>query len=201
MEKLLDKIFDFDKISTKFVLLLLIVSSFLLFVPIEFLSKLNLTKFNEEYGKYIGITFLFSFSFLSVALVTAIINWVRSKKFKIKREKEIIEVLNNLDDHEKAILREFLLTGSSTLQLPFDDPAVNGLHGKGIIYQVANIGFTYLHGSYFNYSIVKFAVKELVRNAHLVGLPTMAEGISNERRNYILNNRPNWAKTKQQFDS
>jgi hypothetical protein len=199
MDKLVERIFDFNKIPTKLMLLLWIMSGVMLFFPAAFLTKLNLTEFNAEYGKFVGVTFLFTTGFLVVTIVTSIQNSIKSGNVFRRRKEEIIHTVQNLDEHEKAVLREFSINGSSTLQLPIDNATVNGLHSKGIIYQVSNTGFVYFHGSYFPFSITEIALKEILKNSHLVGLPTMQEGISMDQRDEIIRRRPNWAKTKSQF--
>ncbi|PWE22556.1 super-infection exclusion protein B [Aliarcobacter skirrowii] len=86
-------IINFLKLSTKFIVLICIISGLLLFSNQEFIEQLSLFDFKEEFGIYLGITFLFT-------LVLSIINiflylWKLTKTYvdskKVLAEKKIEE--------------------------------------------------------------------------------------------------------------
>lgn len=108
----------------------------------------------------------------------------------------ILSAVQNLDFHEKALLREFFINGKSTLQLPIDNDTVVGLLNKYILYQASDTGFTYLHGAYFSYSITEFARKNLTNE--MIDLPKNPTDADKKR---ILNERPTWAKERSRMDN
>ena len=127
MEKLFEKLFDINRIPTKFIFVLWVSSGIIIFVPQDFLLKLNLTDFNKEYGKYLGITFIISTALLVVTIFTTILQSINKKRNYKKIEEGILRELETLTIHEKALLSEFYIQNKSTLQLPFDNDTVAGL--------------------------------------------------------------------------
>jgi Super-infection exclusion protein B len=195
MEKILLALFDLKRIPTKLILVFWLSCVLILFAPEKFLNRLNINDFMRANGKYIGVCFVLSSAFLVVVFISFLSKSIGKRKMVEKRKKEITRDLNSLDNHEKALLREFYIHGKDTLQLPMDNETVVGLANKGIIYQASSTGFTYVHGAYFPYSITEFASKNL--NAQKIDLP---ENPTEGEKSKILNARPNWAKERQRFD-
>lgn len=195
-EKILEKLFDIKKIPTKFIFVIWLTSLFLLFFPEEFLNKLNLQEFISEFGKYIGISFLISTGFLIVTLITYFSRLISNYRLSKTIRKSILNDINYLNHHEKALLREFFLNNKQTLQLPMDDDTVTGLENKSIIYRASNTGFTYVHGAYFPYSINNIAQKNL--SLKMLELP---ENLTEEDKIWIFENRPKWAKERTKLDN
>ncbi len=191
MEKFLEKLFDIKKIPTKLILVFWLTSAMLLFVPKNWILKFNLTEFNIDYGKFIGITFIISSAFLIVSTFTSISLFLRRKKLRKKYKENIYNAIQRLDFHEIALLREFVINNKNTLQLPFDNDTVIGLVNKGVIDQVSSTGFTYLNGIFFNYSISKEA--ELYLTSHILQIP---ENPTESEKQQIMNSRPAWAVEK-----
>ena len=54
MESLVKALFDFDKLTSKLFLIILILSSIILFVPIEWLIKIKLEFISKTYGHWAG---------------------------------------------------------------------------------------------------------------------------------------------------
>ncbi|MBX2966819.1 MAG: superinfection exclusion B family protein [Cyclobacteriaceae bacterium] len=195
MEKFLEKLFDINKIPTKLIIVILLSSALILFVPQQFLTKLNLDGFLHDYGKFIGISFIVSSGFTLIALWTYVTRLISRRRLSKKIKESIIKDINYLDFHEKALLREFFINGKHTLQLPFDNDTVVGLVNKHIIYQASSTGFTYLHGAYFPYTISDIANKHLTNK--ILELP---ENPTEEEKRKILDSRPNWAKERSRMD-
>ena len=195
MEKLLEKLFDIKRIPTKLIFVLWLSSSLILFVPERFLARLNIKGFIEEYGKYIGITFIISSAFLLVTIITFGTRLVSRKRITNKIKRGILRDIHYLDIHEKALLREFSINGKQTLQLPMDNDTVVGLVNKHILYQASNTGFKYVHGAYFPYSITEFALENLT--PQLIDLP---ENPTEEDKRRIFDSRPTWAKERSRID-
>ncbi len=195
MDKFFEKLFDINKIPTKLIIVVWLSSALILFVPRQFLTKLNLDGFLHEYGKFIGISFVLSSGFTLIALWTYISGLISRRKLSKKIKESIIKDINYLDSHEKALLREFFINGKHTLQLPFDNDTVVGLVNKYIIYLASSTGFTYLHGAYFPYTISDIAKKHLTYK--ILELP---ENPTEEEKWKILDSRPNWAKDRSRID-
>lgn len=196
MEKILEKLFDLKKIPTILFFVLWICSGVILFVSEQILVKLNLKDFLTEFGKYIGITFLISTAFLLISLISYIRDKILYRKLKKNIERDILLELSKLGFHEKILLREFFINQKDALQLPMDNDTVVGLQNKRILYQVSSTGFTYIHGAYFTYSITEFAKRHLTTD--LIGLP---HNMSEDDKRRIIQERPEWAKDKHDFEN
>jgi len=195
MEKILEKLFDIKKIPTKLLFVIWLSSGLILFVPSKFLTKLSLTDFLKDYGKYIGIAFLISSAFLLVTLINYVGKLISRKRLTKKIKASILKDIKYLDVHEKALLREFYINGKQTLQMPLDNDTVVGLVNKHIIYQASSTGFTYLHGVYFPFSMTEIALDNLT--SEIIDLP---QNPSEEDKRRIISLRPNWAKEKSRIE-
>ncbi len=196
MEKIIEKLFDIKKIPVKFFFVIWICSLLLLFLPAKIVEKLKLDEFIAEYGKYVGLAFIFCSAFLIVTLVSFLTKRGKSKRYIKSIEETILKSINNLDSHEKALLREFVINGKSALQLPFDNDTVQGLVNKHVIYQISDTGFAYRDGMFFSYSITGFADDHLTNN--MLDIPS---DISDADRDRILNSRPVWAMERAKWDN
>ena len=144
MESLAKILFDFDKLPSKLVFIVAVLSGTILFAPATFLAKLKLADFTDSYGSWVGIAFVASLAFLAVTLLTTIQNRIRRARLHRETEKDIEQNLASLDPREKSILREFYIIGT-TINLPMDNPQVVGLQDKHII----RLAQSNLGGSYF----------------------------------------------------
>lgn len=196
MDKFLDKLFDIKKIPTKLLFVIWLSSGLILFVPQNFLTKLNLADFLKDYGKYIGIAFLVSSAFLLVILINYLGKLITRKRLTKKIRSSILKDIKYLDMHEKALLREFYINNKQTLQMPLDNETVVGLLNKHIIYQASSTGFTYLHGIYFTFSMTEIVSDNLT--PELIDLP---QNPTEEDKRRIISQRPNWAKEKSKVEN
>jgi len=189
MEKILENLFDLKKIPIRVIFALWLCTCVILFVPEEIILRLNLNDFLSEYGKFTGITFLVSSSILFVSLIVYFFKIIYRLINRIKTKNSIREELNDLNLHEKAVIREFYINSKEVLQLPINDETVAGLFRKRIIYRVSEVGITNFFGIFYNFALSDFAKNEITNR--LIGLP---EQITEEDKNRILNERPHWAK-------
>lgn len=179
---------DINKIPTRIILLVWIISALLLFIPDEQMTQFALQEFKNDYGKYFGIAFIASSAFIILIVATWIINSINNERLKRKFKKVIIESVNTLDPHEKAVLREFYIQGQDTLKIPMDNPTVSGLINKRILYQVGQYGQMSLVGMLFNFSITKVARENLT--PAILELPIGEP--SEQDIQEIRNARPRW---------
>ncbi len=159
-----------------------------MFLPETMMIKLNLIVFKADYGKYFGISFIGSSGLLILMLGKWIINKVNSKISNAKYRKIILESVQNLDNHEKAVLREFYIQDKNTLKIPMDNPTVSGLVNKHILYLVGQYGEMSVVGMLFNYSISNVARENLTYE--LLELPIGEP--SKQEIEQIRINRPSW---------
>ncbi len=190
----LTAIFSIKKIPTKFVFLFWISSGCLLFLPERALIFLKLTEFISSYGKFIGIIFLLTTTFLIIVLII----WISSKignGIRKKRNKKIsIDKLNYLDSYEKAVIREFFILGKNTTLMPIDNPTVIGLINSHIIKVVSRNGKLILGGYYFSVSLENHL--EPLLTDEVIGLPARED----EGGYYkLMQERPEWAKKLNNF--
>ncbi len=182
------KLLDVKKIPTNWIFIIWVILLLLLFLPEEFIGKLELTEFKKDYGKFFGIIFLASSGLLIVFCASWIYKKINSRSLKKKYKALIIESVLNLDSHEKAVLREFYIQGKNTIKIPMDNPTVSGLINKRIIYQVGRYGEMSSVGMLFNYAISETARKQLT--LEIVELPS-GEPTQQEIER-IRNSRPRW---------
>jgi hypothetical protein len=171
--KILDRLFDFDKISAKLFLTLSLATGFLLIAPDIWLSTLRIQVFMRDYGWIMGVVFVISGALLLTKAADWILKSIEKSRAKAKIKKEINEIiLGNLDEHEKTILREFSIQGKNTIQLPIDNPVVAGLSKKGFLKYVG--AAEYIRGVRVVAVMVSPAVVPFI-NSIIVGLPTAKE--------------------------
>lgn len=189
MEKIFEKLFDFEKIPTKLILILWITSGILLFVPSEYQEKLNLTSFVQEYGRFMGITFLVTTAFLIITFISFFYNKIKENSSRKKNIRRIKSSVRNLTFSEIQILREFAILSKSTIQLPFLDESVISLENKMIIYKASNSGTVTMRGQFWPYSISEYA--EPLINFEILSLPKEP---TEKQKEKIFDERPNWTK-------
>jgi hypothetical protein len=152
------------------------------------MSQFALQEFKNDYGKYFGIASIASSAFVILIVATWIINSINNERLKRKYKKVIIQSVNILDPHEKAVLGEFYTQGQDTLKIPMDNPTVSGLINKRILYRVGQYCQMSLVGMLFNFSITKVARENLT--PEILELPI---GEPSEQEIQIIRNaRPGW---------
>jgi hypothetical protein len=187
----LTNLLDLNKITAKTAFIILLISGGLMFLPADFLAKLEIAAFKKEFGKYFGFAFLASAAFLIVALLNWIQQKVNSRIRKRKWAKNLKEAINKIDFSEVKVLREFPLNGQQSLDMPIDDPVVAGMLNKGILYQLSSMGQMSREGM-----MMPVAINSLISDQitpEFLGLPRTEP--SQQEIDKILNARPDWAKS------
>lgn len=183
------KIFEILKFPIKFIVVIVFVFGLLLFLPHWTLEKLKLVEFINTYGKFIGILFLVSGSYL-VLLFAA---WIQSYFHKQKRLKKFISELEKdlieLSPNEIYLLREFYIQGNDTIQVPIDNPVVAGLLHKKIIYIISNTGRASIFGMFLSVRINNLLKNKITTDLLRLpnGQPTEQEieDIKSKRPDYL----------------
>jgi hypothetical protein len=190
----LKSFFDFTKLPTKIFIVISLVTGFFIFSTPEILKKFKLEKF-EEYAGYISLAFLFT----TVLVFVNFIIWVFNKiNYKIKFRKvkaEIKQTVKDLDNREQSVLREFFLRGQSSITMPIDNDVISGLLDKKVLKMNRQInGGTVGYNMKFPLSINNY-VREILTNEDIqfIANPT------DEQKNQILENRPDWAENSRRY--
>ncbi|MDY3548950.1 super-infection exclusion protein B [Riemerella anatipestifer] len=197
METLLSKLFDLNKIPTKIIFLLAIVSGLLMFLPDTILSQLYITEFKKDYGKYFGIIFIISISFLFINLLIWIFKKINVYVFRKKISKKLMKNLNELTFAEQSVIREFFIKNEPAIKLPYDNPIVKNLINKGIVVRISDIG----EQNVFAGMLFPFKLNDKLKDKitdEILGLDTSKT--DEENLDFAFANRPNWAKELDRID-
>lgn len=193
--EVISKLFDITKLPSKFFAWALLLCGTVLFLPSSIASKLHLDAIPTEYLPAIGGVFVGAAAFLLVNLTIWLLQKGKLKRERAKRVKNTKEALLELDEPEKAVLREFYFQNRNTIELPADHPAVVGLRNKGLIQLAGSNGYASLSGSIFPFALTKVARGEIQPGT--IGWPT--EG-SEDARATLENSRPNFMRGIDQRD-
>ena len=197
METLLSKLFDLNKIPTKIIFLLAIVSGLLMFLPETVLNQLSITEFKNEYGKYFGIIFIISIAFLLINLLIWLFKKVNYYLYRNNISKKLIKNLKELSSAEQSVLREFFIKNEPAIKLPYDNPIVKNLIDKGIVVRISNIG----EQNVFVGMLFPFKLNDIIKSKITEELLGIDISKTNEEiQNFIYLNRPNWTKKLERID-
>jgi hypothetical protein len=189
LEKYLKAIFDLNKLPTKFFFLLSAVSGFVLFIDEQFLNeKLFIDNLKDKYGWVLGIIFILSSGLVLVNFVIWIFKTVQRKILMTKGKKKFAERVKNFDRIEKSILREFILNGQKSIEMPIDNPSVSGLLDKNILVMNRQFGNTSIMTGFKTSLSINETVLEILelKDIDLSEQPTELE------IEFAKNNRPEW---------
>lgn len=126
-----------------FLVLLLVPSAALFYLPEAWLDGLHLAQVAEQYRFYLGAAVLVSAILLMVEGVAwwderkqnalSPRGWKRHRHWGSGSMGRQRQMTTTLTPGEQAVLREFAVQGLPTLHLPFEDPIVAGLLSKGVL--------------------------------------------------------------------
>jgi len=146
---ILDKIISFIKLPLKVIVLLAIILSLLLFLPKSVIEILKLEQFINEYGKYIGITFLFSIGYIIIIFIPWILNKKKLKNINRKYLEDMKKELNNLSLPAIFFLREFFLQNKDVIEVPMENTEFIDLYNKHILIMASKNARPYIYGTFF----------------------------------------------------
>ena len=182
--------FDLSKLPAKFFVLFALASGFILFANELFLEKIQLGSIKTTYGPTIGLVFVIS---AGLTLLNFFI-WIGKQinfGWHFFQAKGIVKKrLSELDNHEKAIFREFMICGQRSIEMPYDDPIIVGLMDAGLLKMNRQFGDSaIISGRLAALSMGKYAEKYIRR--HHVDLQVNP---TDEEKQYIISIRPSWAR-------
>lgn len=168
-----DTILGWIKLSPKYILPLFVLTASLLFLPTTYLARFGIDVLVASYRMWIGLVCLSSFSLL----ISHFGFWIKDKLIASKRTRQFLKLakasLHNLTPAEKAVLAEFILLQTKSMNLDFQSGVTNGLEHARIIYRSASVG-SLLDG--FAYNLQPWAWEELNKHPELLE-PELSERI------------------------
>ncbi|WP_353078212.1 super-infection exclusion protein B [Flavobacterium sp.] len=181
-------LFDLTKLPTKFFFLFSVLSGFILFAEETLLKKVHLEKLNDSNGWIIGLIFISTLGLVLVNFVMWLFKKITNRIEFFKIKKDYIKRLRNLDEYEKAVLREFYITQKSSIEVPMDDSTVVGLIRKKIIFVNQQFG----NGFIMNGMDVAVSMSKYVeKNLKLEDI-NFKENMTEDEIHFIKSNRPKW---------
>lgn len=137
MEKV-NSIFDWIKLSPKYMIPISFVSGFLIFADDTLLNKFGLNELVTKFRPYLGLIFLLSivliisnFLFWSIPIVN---KWINNLKINSRMRSR----LNNLTQEEKEIFLGYILENTRSQFFALMDGVVLELKREGLIYGAIN---------------------------------------------------------------
>ncbi|MCU0598864.1 MAG: superinfection exclusion B family protein [Desulfobacterales bacterium] len=103
----------------------------------------------------------------------------------IKKKRQSLQYVKQLDENEKSVLREFIIQGQNTIEMPVEDKTIAGLIHKGILEQIGSKGEYSVRGLMLPV-MISFACKKRL-NPQILGMPPV---LNDETRNTLIASRP-----------
>jgi len=161
---------DFLKLPPNILTAISLVSGVILFAPNNFVNKLYMDNFRNQFGFAIAIIFLISTSVLIVLLFTIIlkkiITLINNKKIKKAR----IDYLLNADDYKVKLIKRFMDDETHTLKIQQNDGLTVELLHFGLISMAGNtqpVDFGYDNEMYLRYFLQPWVINLINNNEKL----------------------------------
>ena len=150
----LNGIFQAIKLPIKFIIGMVLFIAVLFLLPQEILIYFGIFQIFENYRGYFSLVFLGGIVFLLLNIVIYFVNLIKlqiGSNNKIRNQKILNKKINTyileLDSTEKAILREFILGGKNTIELPVTNAAISTLIAKNILHVTGNYQKNTIYGA------------------------------------------------------
>jgi len=136
----------------------LIFSSILLFLPLEFYQSLGVLSLVKSFKPWIVMIWLLSIAILSAKAIICC-------AFGIRNRISLGNFIRNLGSDEKAILAHYIITNTTTLPFNYSNAAINRLVAIDVIFMSSLTSSSVLCSSY---SILPWAWKIIKNNPVLL---------------------------------
>lgn len=183
------KALELLKLPLRIIVFFAIITGLLLFLPSYILTKLKLTEFINEYGKYFGIAFLISCGYVIFTIIPAIFKFLKDKLKERMFLNNLYMALSDLSYPERCLLREFLIQDKHVIEAPLENTEVASLLNKGIIEFASETSRSLVFGTFVFIQVNKH-VRPLL-NHTVYGLPSIdptelnLDKVKKERPDYI----------------
>jgi len=113
--------------------------------------------------------------------------WTRTASIclALKKKRRLTRHVRGLDEHEKSVLREFIIQEQNTIEMPVEDKTVAGMIHKGILEQVGSKGEYSVRGLMLPVMISSTAKKRMTTK--MLGMP---QALTDETRKSLIDSRP-----------
>jgi hypothetical protein len=122
---------------------------------------------------------------LSLAVVKFLTSHISLLSKQFNKKRQLRRDIKHLDENEKAVLREFIIQGDNTIELPVEDKTVAGLITKGILEKLGSKGEYSVRGLMLPLMITASAKKRM--NPKMLGMPP---ALNDEARKALGESRP-----------
>jgi len=115
------------------VLVVVLVSGAMLFLPNSKLSLISIDGFVKQNRSWIGLAFIISTGLFLVNLGSWVIEKVTDHRAEKKLDADQFKLLSELTSSEKGLLNRFVSADQNSIMLPVEEPVAAVLVGKGIL--------------------------------------------------------------------
>lgn len=161
---------DFLKLPPNILAAISLVSGVILFAPKNFINKLYMIKFRDQFGFIIAIIFLISTAILIILSLTIILKKVKSLIDSKKMRKARINYLLNADNYKVKLIKGFIKEETHTLQIQQNDGLTVELEHLGLISMAGNtqpVDFGYNNEMYLRYFLQPWVINLINNNEEL----------------------------------
>lgn len=159
------KYLEWLKLSGKHALVLLLISSVLLFGSEELISTLGLLEAIEAVKPWLGIVWLVSLSITAAESIYLAFKWLKKRIEWHTNLKRLQKNLHKLTPEEKEFLSGYIKNNTRTQSAHYSDGMINGLIAATIIYRSSNVSS---HHMSFPYNIQPWAWEYLQKHPELL---------------------------------
>ena len=161
---------DFLKLPPNILAAISLVSGVILFAPRNFINKLYMIKFRDQFGFIIAIMFLISTAILIILSLIIIFKKVKSLIDSKKMRKARINYLLNADNYKVKLIKDFIKEETHTLQIQQNDGLTVELEHLGLISMAGNtqpVDFGYNNEMYLRYFLQPWVINLINNNEEL----------------------------------
>lgn len=187
----LKNLIDLNKISNPLLVVISITTAIILFGGEKIHDLLHFSDIDPKYNLLISLSFLVSTVLLFIRFFAYLIQKLKVYFKQRKYRTKLFKILRSLDPSEKAVIREFFLLNSHSIEMPINDPTISGLISKNIIYRNTKLCTNQLGELYSSFSLNN-QIKDNVTSKD-IDFPAN-DNLTEDEIIYLKNNRPHWAK-------
>lgn len=162
------KYLEWLRLSGKNAIVLLLISSTLLFGSEELIKRLGLLDIRDAAKPWLGTMWLLSISITSINSIISTFKWIKKKIESRINLKRLQKRLHNLTHEEKEFLYGYIANNTRTQSAHCNDGMINGLVAETIIYRSSTLSH---YRTTFPYNIHSWAWEYLQEHPHLLTQP------------------------------
>ncbi|MBP7222740.1 MAG: superinfection exclusion B family protein [Sedimentibacter sp.] len=161
----LSKVLELIKLPIIYISAFLLSSSCFIFMPDSILINLGVIDIRNKYRSYIGIIFILSLSIILVNIIAYFLKVLRRKYIDYIWRRAAIKTLRNLNNAEKAILLNMMISGTYSKPIDITSGCHNRLEHYIIIYRASNLSTI---GTLFTFNMQPWVVDYIRKNEKIL---------------------------------